>query len=195
MNAIYLLLPILIVVALYAISLYNWFKTAETRLKASIQEIGNQLKRQADLIPNLESSTKGYLKHEKGIFDEITSARKSVDSALKSKNVSEMADASSAIGNLLPKLQVLVESNPEMKGVEVVTRLMDELRDTSDKLLYSRRVLIDLTADYNQKLAVFPSNIVGNMFGFKEQAGLETPLSGEHVTVSESETKSPKVNL
>jgi len=106
-----------------------------------------------------------------------------------------MAEASEKIGSLLPSIQVAVESNPEIKGSGVVTRLMDELRDTSDKVMYARRTLIDLTADFNVKRASFPTNLVANMFGFEEQKGLATAGSGEHMEVSESETKVPKVKL
>ncbi len=191
----YILIAVLVFAVFYTISLYNWFQTTQARIVASIQEIGNQLKRQADLIPNLESSVKGYLKHEKDIFNDITSARKAIDSAAGSSDLQKIEKASSAISSLVPKLQVLVESNPEMKGVEVVSRLMDELRDTSDKLMYSRRLVIDLSADFNQKLMTFPSNIFANMFGFKTQKGLDTPQTGEHLEVSAGETKTPKISL
>jgi len=191
----YIFLAIVVFAIVYSISLYNWFQTALTRITASIQEIGNQLKRQADLIPNLESSAKGYLKHEKDIYKDITTARKAVDQAVESKDISKINKASDQVSALLPKLQIMVESNPEIKGAEVVTRLMDELRDTSDKLMYSRRLVIDLSADFNQKLVTFPSNFVGNLFGFKPQKGLETPMAGAHLHVSAEETKSPKISL
>jgi LemA protein len=90
---------------------------------------------------------------------------------------------------------VVVESNPQLKSNEVVARLMDELRDTADKLMYARRTVIDLAADYNIKIATFPSNLVANLFGFKEEAGIATPTTGSHVEVSEEEMKDVKVNL
>lgn len=195
MNLLTILIIVLVLVAIWVIGIYNFFVSSKTRIKAAIQEIGNQLKRQADLIPNLESSVKGYLKHERGIFDELTSARKLVVAAAKSGNLAKMADAGKAFSEILPKLQVVVEDNPELKGNEVVTNLMDELRDTSDKVMYARRLLIDLSADYNVKRVSFPSNLVANMFGFSEMKGLETPETGAHMAVSESETKSPKVSL
>ena len=71
----------LILMAFYVVSIYNFFVSSKARIKASIQEIGNQLKRQAELIPNLVTSAKGYLKHEKGIFDKLTEARKTINSA------------------------------------------------------------------------------------------------------------------
>jgi len=191
----YIFIGIGIVLIFWIASTYNFFVSAKTRIKAAVQEIGNQLKRQADLIPNLESSAKGYLKHEKGIFADLTSARKAIDSAVKSGNVQKMASAGSKFAQVLPKLQVIVESNPEMKGASVVTKLMDELRDTTDKVMYSRRLVIDLTADFNVKRVRIPSNIIASLFKFEELPGLITPEKGEHVSVSSKDVKTPKVKL
>lgn len=184
---IYFLLAAILILVLWIISTYNFFVSSKTRVGAAIQEIGNQLKRQAELIPNLESSVKGYLTHEKGIFDELTEARKSVVAASKSGDLKKMADAGKKLADVLPKIQVVVESNPEIKGAGVVTNLMDELRDTSDKVMYARRLLIDLTADYNVKRATFPSKLVADMFHFEVLKGLEAP--------KESEMKAPKISL
>ena len=180
------LLILAAVLVFYVIGVYNGLVSDKNHIKASIQEIGNQLKRQSELIPNLETSAKAYLKHEKDILKLIADARKLVSSG---------KDASDKISQLLPKLQVVVESNPQLKGADVITRLMDELRDTSDKVMYSRRTLIDLVADYNTKLAAFPTNIMANAFGYQPEAGLETPQSGAHLTVTESETKTPKLSI
>lgn len=195
MSIVIILLIIAAVVVLWGVSVYNFFVSSKARIKAAVQEIGNQLKRQADLIPNLESSAKGYLKHEKGIYKDLTDARKSIDKAIKSGDVQKMADAGGKLASLIPNLQVLVESNPELKGSGVVTKLMDELRDTSDKVMFSRRLVIDLTADYNVKRVSVPSNIIASIFGFKEQPGLITPETGEHLEVGKDEMKAPKVNL
>lgn len=184
----------LIALVVYAISVYNGLQTLKTRIKASIQEIGNQLKRQASLIPNLSESAKSYLKHEKGIFKMLTDARKAVKVAQK-EGGAKVDEAVNKINSLLPKLNVMVESNPELKADGVVTKLMDELRDTSDKIMYARRTLIDLAADYNRRLLVFPSNIIANIFGFKPEKGLEVATEGDHVSVSADETKDVKVDL
>lgn len=194
MPLLILLIP-LIILAGWVIVTYNFFVSTKARIKASIQEIGNQLKRQADLIPNLESSVKGYLKQEKEIFKALTDARKQVTSAAESGDLQKMADAGSALASVLPRLQIAVEDNPEIKSDQVVSKLMDELRDTSDKVMYARRLVIDLTADYNVRRATFPSNIVAGMFNFEEQKGLETPEEGEHLETSASEMKTPKVNI
>jgi len=193
----YIIVGILVLIAIYVFTTYNWFVTAKTRIKASIQEIGNQLKRQADLIPNLENSAKGYLTHEKGIFKDLTEARKAVSKAAESGDLGQIASAQDMLSNVLPKLQVVVESNPEIKGSEVVSKLMNELRDTSDKVMYARRTLIDLVADYNIKIKTLPSNFIAQMFGFKEEAGLKMAEASiaEATEVKPEETKTPKVDL
>jgi LemA protein len=106
-----------------------------------------------------------------------------------------MSQAGKMLSDVLPKIQVVVESNPEIKGSTVVTDLMDELRDTSDKVMYARRLLIDLTADYNVKLVSFPGNVIAGMFHFEKLAGLTTPDSGDFTNVTEAETETPKVEL
>lgn len=186
MNIFLILLIALVAIVAWVISTYNFFVSSKTRIGASIQEIGNQLKRQADLIPNLEASVKGYLKHEKGILEMLSEAR---------KLISKGQDASKQISEALNGLKIVVESNPELKANTVVENLMGELRDTADKVMYSRRLMIDLTADYNVKRVTVPTNIVANLFKFEELKGLETPVDGDFLKVTDSEMKSPKVNL
>jgi len=177
---------VLAVIAVWIIATYNFFVSSKARIKASIQEIGNQLKRQADLIPNLENSTKGYLSHEKSILTMLADARKLISAG---------KDASAKVAEFLPKLQVVVESNPELKGNTVVVSLMDELRDTSDKVMYARRLLIDLTADFNVKRVTFPSSLVAKLFNISEEEGLKTAIKGEHLQVNEKDIKTPKVSF
>jgi LemA protein len=190
-----ILAGIVLALVIYVFSTYNKFQTIKTRIQASIQEIGNQLKRQADLIPNLESSVKAYLKHEKEIFTKLTEARKAITSAVKEGVPQKMVDAASKLQELLPRLTIAVEDNPELRAQEPVKKLMDELRDTADKVMYARRTLIDLVADFNRMLLTVPSNIIGNLFGFKKQEGLKTPEAGEHLEVKSEEMKTPKVKL
>ncbi|HUS60112.1 MAG TPA: LemA family protein [Nevskiaceae bacterium] len=188
---------ILLAVAIfYVVATYNRFVTIKkSRIKNAIQEIGNQLKRQANLIPNLTETVKGYLKHEKEIFEKITDARKSVNQALKSNDAQKMIDASTQLQTALNPIRVVLESTPEIKGAQPTVKLMDELRDTADKLTYSRRTLIDLVADYNRMVATVPSKFVALLFNFKEEPGLKMPETGEHLEVSSQELKTPKVKL
>lgn len=184
-----------VVIIGYVISIYNSLQTFKTQIKAAIQEIGNQLKRQASLIPNLQATVKGYLKHEKSIFKMLTDARKAAEKAEKSGASEDIETAINQIQQAVPKLVVAVEDNPELKADQSVTKFMNELTDTADKLSYARRSVIDLSQAYNQKLVTFPSNMVANMFGFVEEKGLATALSGSHVEVAAEEMKDVKVEL
>jgi len=181
--------------AAYVISLYNSLQTIKTQIAASIQEIGNQLKRQASLIPGLMESVKAYMGQEKGIFQMLTDARNMSAKAQASNNAQDIDKAIDKIQSLMPAINVLVESNPEIKSDGTVSKFMDELTDTADKLMYSRRSLIDLSQSYNQKLVIFPSNIIANMFGFKPEKGLGVAMQGAHIEVSDEETKDVKVDF
>jgi len=189
------IIAILAIVGIYVWSLYNQLVTIKTRIGASIQEIGNQLKRQADLIPNLTAAVKGYFKQEKEIFALITEARKAVMEALKTANAQKLIDAGEKMERALRPIRALFESTPQLRSAEPTVKLMDELRDTADKVMYARRTLIDLTADYNVKIVTFPSNLVARIFGFKPEPGLKTPTEGEHLEVSGEEIKTPKVEM
>ena len=189
------LLIVVVLLLLYVVGLYNSLQTMKTRIVASIQEIGNQLKRQASLIPNLESSVKAYLKQEKDIFKMLTDARKSVQAAEGSTDMNKVDKAVQDLQSVLGRLNVLVESNPEIKSNETVQQFMRELTDTADKLMYARRTLIDLSQQYNQRIVTFPGNIIAGIMGFQPEKGLSTPTSGEHVEVKDEEMKDVKVSL
>lgn len=195
MPSLWIVLGILLVAGFYVVSIYNSLQTLLTQIEASIQEIGNQLKRQASLIPNLQTSVKAFMKQEKEVFQMLSDARTSVDAAVKSGSAKSISEAENALQAVIPRLQVAVEDNPELKSNETVQQFMNELRDTADKLTYARRALIDLTQNYNEKLVTFPSNLIANIFGFKKQAGLATAMSGAHLEVSEDEARDPKVDL
>jgi LemA protein len=189
--------PIILVaiIVLYLFGFFNKLKTTQVRIKASIQEIGNQLKRQANLIPNLVDSVKGYMTHEKGIFDELTEARKSIDQAVKTNDPKVLDKSQDLINKVLGSIKVIMESNPEIKASNLVSNLMDELRDTADKLMYSRRTLIDLTADFNTAISTIPGLWIAPILGFKEEKGLSTPTDTDQFQVSSEETKNPEVKL
>ncbi len=195
MTGFTILVIIVAAVLIYFWSLYNHFVTIRTRIKASIQEIGNQLKRQADLIPNLVASVKGYMKHEKSIFKELTEARKQVVKVIDTGDTQKMIEAGTRLQNALMPIRAVFESTPQLQAAGPTGQLMEELRDTADKVMYSRRTLIDLTADYNIMLARFPSNLVGKMFRFKPEPGLKMPEEGESLTVKKEQLKTPKVEI
>lgn len=179
----------------YIVFTFNKLKKLQVKIKASIQEIGNQLKRQASLIPNLETTVKAAASHEKEIYQTIATARTGISDAVDNPNGKNLNKALNAFQGMLSGVKVLVESNPALQANENFLALMNKLEDTADKLMYSRKLLIDLTAQYNEYLVVFPSNLIASMFGFKAEAGLKTPESGEHLAVSEKETQDHQVSL
>ena len=191
---IYIIVLVLALAFLFY-SYFNKFKTLQIRIKASVQEIGNQLKRQANLIPNLVDSVKGYMEHEKGIFDQLTEARESINQAVQTNDPKAMDKSQELINKALGSIKVVMESNPEIKASGLVSNLMDELRDTADKLMYARRTLIDLTADYNTDIATIPGVWIAPIFGFKEEKGLVTPTDSDQLKVSSEEMKNPEVKL
>jgi len=191
---IYVLI-VLAVLTLYLIGFFNSTKVLQNRIKASIQEIGNQLKRQASLIPNLAESVKGYMAHEKDIFKQLTDARKMLDNAISSNDPAKIDKTQDLITKVLGSIRVVMESNPQIKATEPLNNLMEELRDTADKVMYARRTLIDLSVDYNNKISTVPGVFIAPLLGFQTEKGLSTPVSGEFLEVSEAETKNPKISL
>lgn len=182
-------------VGVYIVMVYNTLQRLKTEIEASIQEIGNQLKRQASLIPSLQASVKGYMSQEKEIFKMLTDARTSAEEAAKSGSANDIENAIAKLNQVMPRISIAVEDNPEIKSDATVAQFMSELRDTADKLMYARRSVIDLSQNYNVQLVTFPSNLVAQLFGFKAEKGLDTPMSGSHLSVSDSETKDVKVEL
>ncbi len=187
-------IAVLGIAGFYLVSVYNGLQSLLTEIEAANQEIGNQLKRQASLIPNLETSVKAFMKQEKDVFSMLTDARKNV-AAAQGGSAAAVEKAEKSLQEVIPRLQVLVEDNPELKSNETVQQFMAELRDTADKLTYARRAVITLTQQYNQKLVVFPSNLVAKMFGFTKQTGLAMPADSSHMTLSDAESHDHKVNL
>ena len=192
-----MIIPIVIiaVIALYLVMFFNGLRTIEVQIGASIQEIGNQLKRQSQLIPNLIESVKGYMTHEKGIFKDLTDARKMVDNAMASQNPKDIDAAQALLTKTMGSIKVIAESNPQIMASNLVGNMMEELRDTADKIMYARRTFIDLSADFNVKITTIPGMWLAPLFGFQKKTGLETTDAKNITSVSEAETKNPEVKL
>jgi len=192
-----MIIPIIILAAivLYLVMFFNGLRTTEVQIGAAIQEIGNQLKRQSQLIPNLIESVKGYMSHEKGIFADLTAARKMIDSAITSQDPKSIDAAQTLLTKTMGSIRVIAESNPEIKASNLVGNMMEELRDTADKIMYARRTFIDLSADFNVKISTIPGLWLAPLFGFQKKSGLVTPQDGRITSVSEDETKNPEVKL
>lgn len=185
----WIVLVVIAVIAIYAVSVFNNLNTLKVRIKASIQEIGSQLKRQVQLFTDINNEVAAALGQETKIFKMITDARKMLSEAAESESAQKMSDAADKLNKFLPQLKVVVESNPQIQSMAVITRAMDESRDTADKMVYARRMLIDLSADFNNVLVVFPSNIIANLFGFKPEEGLKVADVGAATEVSAEEMK------
>jgi LemA protein len=159
-----LLLLAVLAVVVWVIFTYNRLITLRTRLEEALSGIDVQLKRRADLIPDLVESVKGYVKHEKGVFENVSKARSALMSAQTPK---EKAVADSQLGAALKSLFAVAEAYPELKANENFMDLQRQLEDTEDKVAYSRQFYNTNVREYNTKLQVFPSNMIANNFGFK----------------------------
>ena len=133
------------------------------------------------MIPNLIETVKGYAKHEKDVFENVTKARSSLMSA---SSTAEKAQANNMITDALKSLFAVAEAYPDLKANQNFLELQRALEDTEDKIAYSRQFYNSNVLNYNTKLKVFPSNIIGNMFGFTEEEFFEAkPEERENVKV------------
>jgi LemA protein len=158
---------IVIIVALLAFVwyLYNSIIVAKMRVSESLSQIDVQLKRRADLIPNLVETVKGYAKHEKELFEKVTKERASLVSA---QGPAEKAEANSELSKTLKSIFAVAESYPDLKASQNFQDLQDELSDTENKVAYSRQFYNSNVLDYNTKLTVFPNMFFAKLFNFKE---------------------------
>ena len=158
------LLAALAAVVMYVWFLYNQLITVRARVDESWSGIDVQLKRRSSLIPNLVETVKGYAKHEKEVFENVTKARSAL---LSASSLSEKADANNQLSGALKSLFAVAESYPELKASTNFQDLQRQLEDTEDKVAYSRQFYNSNVLDFNAKVQVFPTNIIANMFGFK----------------------------
>lgn len=158
------------VVALGLIAMYNSLVRANVRVDEAWSDITVQLKRRADLIPNLVNTVKGYAKHEKELFEKVTEARASL---LKAEGVAETAKAENMFEQTLKSLFAVAENYPDLKANENFRHLQEELVDTEDKIQGARRFYNGSARDLNIKVKSFPTNIFASMMGFKEREFFE----------------------
>lgn len=152
-----------VLLVLYLIGTYNGLVTIKTRIQEALSGIDVQLKRRADLIPNLVETVKGYAKHEKTVFENVTKARSSLMSA---GSLQEKAEANNQLTGALKSLFAVAEAYPELKASTNFQDLQRQLEDTEDKVAYSRQFYNSNVLDYNTKILLFPSSIIASMFGF-----------------------------
>ncbi|HEY4694928.1 MAG TPA: LemA family protein [Candidatus Nanoarchaeia archaeon] len=155
---------VLIVVVVFGI--YNGLVTARNRVKEGWSGIDVQLKRRADLIPNLVETVKGYAKHEKEVFENVTKARSAILGASSAK---EAEAADNMLTGALKSLFAVAEAYPELKASENFKELQQEVSDTETKVASARQFYNANVLDYNTKIQTFPSMIIAGMFGFKAE--------------------------
>lgn len=163
MNPLWIGGGVVLLIIFYFIGVYNSLVVLKTRIQEALSGIDVQLKRRADLIPNLVETVKGYAKHEKGVFENVTKARSALMSA---ETVQEKAEADNMLTGALKSLFAVAEAYPDLKANSNFEELQRQLEDTEDKIAYSRQFYNSNVLDYNAKIAMFPSNIVAGMFGF-----------------------------
>jgi LemA protein len=170
MTALFIVLGILALLALWLILLYNGLIKSKLRVDEAWSDITVQLKRRAELIPNLVETVKGYAKHEKGVFEEVTKARTAVMGA---NGVQETADAENMLTGALKSLFAVAEAYPDLKANENFKHLQEELVDTEDKVQASRRFYNANVRDFNTKIKVFPNTLFVGALGFSEREFFE----------------------
>lgn len=167
---LWIILGIVAVAAIALIAMYNALVRLNVRVDEAWSDITVQLKRRADLIPNLISTVKGYAKHEKGVFEEVTKARTAV---MDAKGVQETADAENMLTGALKSLFAVAENYPDLKASDNFRHLQEELVDTEDKIQAARRFYNGSARDLNIKIKTFPTNIFAGQLGFKEREFFE----------------------
>jgi LemA protein len=163
------ILLIIFVVVAYLVKTYNGLVGLRNKVRNSWSQIDVQLKRRFDMIPNLVETVKGYAKHEKDIFGAFAEARNMYNHATKTGNVGEAAMADKGLEGALSRLLVVQEQYPELKANENFQKLLTQLNETEDKIAYSRQFYNDSVMKINNKIEMFPTNIVAGMFGFKQE--------------------------
>jgi LemA protein len=183
MDAGWIILGVLVLIVIFIIGLYNKLVNLRNQVKNAWRQIDVQLKRRHDLIPNLVEVVKDYMEYEQETLTRVIEAR---NSAVSAHNPEEAIAAEGILTGALGKLFALMENYPDLKANENVSRLMEELSTTENKIAFSRQFYNDSVMALNNGVQEFPSNIIANMFNFREATYFEVP---------EEETATPKVNL
>ena len=184
MTWLWILLAVVLIFGVYVVSVYNKLVVSRNKVKDGWAQIDVQLKRRADLIPNLVETVKGYAKHEKDTFEEVIKARNALNTAT---TVDEEINANNQITGALNKLFALSEAYPELKANQNFLSLQNDLKDVEEKISYARQFYNDIVLNYNNSVEVFPSNIIAGMFNFKQEKFFEIE--------NEKEKEAPKVSF
>jgi len=163
MGIFIVIVVIIVVLAVFVIGAYNSLVALRNQVANAWSQIDVQLKRRHDLIPNLIETAKGYMQHERGTLEAVTNAR---SQAMGAKNVADAAKAEGVLGQALSKFLLTVEAYPDLKANQNFLALQEELSSTENKIAFSRQAYNDQVLFYNNKIQMFPSNIIADMFNF-----------------------------
>jgi LemA protein len=184
MAAIFwVLIAIAAILVISFIYYYNKFVLLIQRANNSLAQIDVQLKKRADLVPNLIETVKGYAKHEKGIMDSVTKARQAMVSATGLVN---RMKAGNALNNALGKLFAIAENYPQLKANENFLQLQQELAAIEDKIAYARQYYNDSIMSYNTAVVTFPGTFFASIYNKKQM---------EYLKIPEAQRAVPKVNF
>ena len=174
--AVIVIFGIIVLVVLAVISVYNALVRLRNQVDNAWSQIDVQLKRRHDLIPNLVETARGYMKHERETFEAITKAR---SAAMGAKTVSEAAHAEGQLADALSKFMLVVENYPDLKANQNFLALQEELTSTENKIAFARQNYNDQVLFYNNRIQMFPSNLVAGMFAFTKRDFFEVQTAAE----------------
>ena len=179
MHIAWIVLGVVAVAVLVFVGIYNSLVGLRNQVKNGWAQIDVQLKRRYDLIPNLIETVKGYVKHEQSTLENITKARAQ---AMGAGSVGDKARAEGALTDAVNKFLVVAENYPDLKANQNFLALQEELRSTENKIAFSRQSYNDQVMFYNNKLEMFPSNLVAGTFGFKSEELFKVDSAAERQT-------------
>jgi LemA protein len=178
-----ILIAILVVLALWAVGIFNGLVTARNAFKNAFAQIDVQLQRRFDLIPNLVETAKGYIRHERETLEAVVAARSAAMAGLSAAKASpgdpaamaELANSQGVLNGALGRLMAVAEAYPDLKANQNMMQLSEELTSTENKVAFARQAFNDSVMAYNNKREVFPSSIFAGMFNFAPATLLEIP--------------------
>jgi LemA protein len=176
MVVLVIIIVVLLLLVFGVIGIYNALVRLRNQVDNAWSQIDVQLKRRHDLIPNLVETAKGYMTHERETFEAITNARAS---AMGAKGVAGAAKAEGALGEALSKFMLVVENYPDLKANQNFLSLQEELTSTENKISFSRQNYNDQVLFFNNKIQMFPSNIIAGMFRFGKRDFFEIEVAAE----------------
>jgi len=166
MIAVYVIIGVVVLFLLWFVFIYNGLVRRRNQVRNAWAQIDVQLKRRHDLIPNLVETVKGYMKFERETLEAVTNARNLAQKAIGT-GAGAQAKVEGELSGALSRLLAVVERYPDLKANQNFLALQEQLTSTENKISFSRQFYNDSVLGYNNKIQMFPSNIMANMFGFK----------------------------